>query len=208
MLSFVLWLLFFSVSILTKILQFYPSWVFFCPHTDKHLAILSKRTFDTRSIHIFGLFLEIEKGRHQNIPNKYFSCYSIINSMAIYMNKNVRNLTYKYIIIWILKHILDGYRFCWFGLLFSTWNCKSLTGDGEHDLERDLFPKALWSKTLWRCLPRSWNWPARASSSCSGFYPYTRQCTTPSCSDLYIMYLYVKFLTFLFIYIAIELMME
>jgi hypothetical protein len=26
--------------------------------------------------------------------------------MAIYMNKNVRNLTYKYIIIWILKHIL------------------------------------------------------------------------------------------------------
>ena len=28
MLSFVLWLFFFSVSILTKILQFYPSWVF------------------------------------------------------------------------------------------------------------------------------------------------------------------------------------
>ena len=69
MLNFVLWLVgFFSVSILTKILQFYPSWVFFCPHTDKHLAILSKRTFDTQSIHIFGLFLEIEKGRHQNIP--------------------------------------------------------------------------------------------------------------------------------------------
>ena len=29
MLNFVLWLFFFSVSILTKILQFYPSWVFF-----------------------------------------------------------------------------------------------------------------------------------------------------------------------------------
>ena len=41
---------------------------FFCPHTDKHLAILSKRTFDTQSIHIFGLVLEVEKGRHQNIP--------------------------------------------------------------------------------------------------------------------------------------------
>ena len=68
MLNFVLWLVFFSVSILTKILQFYPRWVFFCPHTDKHLAILSKRTFDTQSIHIFGLFLEIEKGRYQNIP--------------------------------------------------------------------------------------------------------------------------------------------
>jgi hypothetical protein len=37
---------FFSVSILTKILQFYPSF-FFCPHTDRHLAVLSKRTFDT-----------------------------------------------------------------------------------------------------------------------------------------------------------------
>ena len=57
MLNFVLWLLFFSVSILTKILQFYPSWFFFCPHTDKHVAILSKRTFDTQSIHIFGLVL-------------------------------------------------------------------------------------------------------------------------------------------------------
>jgi hypothetical protein len=50
MLNFVLWL------------------VFFCPHTDKHLAVLSKRTFDTQSIHIFGLVLEVEKGRHQNIP--------------------------------------------------------------------------------------------------------------------------------------------
>ena len=57
MLNFVFWLflfLFFFVSILTKILQFYPS-CFFSPHTDKHLAVLSKRTFDTQSIHIFGL---------------------------------------------------------------------------------------------------------------------------------------------------------
>jgi hypothetical protein len=28
---------------------------FFCPHTDKHLAILYKHTFDTQSINIFGL---------------------------------------------------------------------------------------------------------------------------------------------------------
>ena len=74
MLNFVLWLFFFSVSILTKILQFYPSWGFFCPHTDKHLSILSKHTFDTQSIHIFGLFLEIEKGRHQNIPLNEWIC--------------------------------------------------------------------------------------------------------------------------------------
>jgi hypothetical protein len=71
---------FFSVSILTKILQFYPSWGFFCPHTDKHLAILSKCTFDTQSIHIFGLFLEIEKGRHQNVPlNGSYDDVQLIN---------------------------------------------------------------------------------------------------------------------------------
>ena len=29
--------------------------VFFGPHTDKHLAVLSQRTSDTQSIHIFGL---------------------------------------------------------------------------------------------------------------------------------------------------------
>ena len=49
MLDFILWLfflLFFFVSILTKILQFYSSWFFF-PHSDKHLVVLSKRIFDT-----------------------------------------------------------------------------------------------------------------------------------------------------------------
>jgi hypothetical protein len=59
-----------SDSIVSKIymLNFVLWLVFFCPHTDKHLAVLSKRTFDTQSIHIFGLVLEVEKGRHQNIP--------------------------------------------------------------------------------------------------------------------------------------------
>jgi hypothetical protein len=60
LLNFVLWLFcfVFFVFILTKILQFYPSW-FFCPHTDKHLAVLSKSTFDTQSILIFGLFANL-----------------------------------------------------------------------------------------------------------------------------------------------------
>ena len=72
MLSFVLWLVFFFVSILTKILQFYPS-CFFCPHTDKHLAILSKHTFDTQSIHIFGLVYYSSTSRNSPF---YIGCYT------------------------------------------------------------------------------------------------------------------------------------
>jgi hypothetical protein len=37
---------------------------FFCPHTVKHLAILSKRTFNTRSIHIFGLVYYLSTSRN------------------------------------------------------------------------------------------------------------------------------------------------
>ena len=66
MLNFVLWLVFFSVSILTKILQFYPSWF-------KHLAILSKRTFNTRSIHIFGLVYYLSTSRNSPF---YIRCYT------------------------------------------------------------------------------------------------------------------------------------
>ena len=72
MLNFVLWLVFFSVSILTKILQFYPSWIF-SPHTDKPLVILSKRTLDTQSIHIFGLVCYLSTS--QNSPF-YIRCYT------------------------------------------------------------------------------------------------------------------------------------
>ena len=57
MLNFVLWLVFFSVSILTKILQFYPSWFFvpliltkiwqFCPSV---LLTLNQYTYLDQSI--------------------------------------------------------------------------------------------------------------------------------------------------------------
>jgi hypothetical protein len=46
-----------------KYCSFIPT-VFFCPHTDKHLAILSKRTFDTQSIHIFGLVYYLSTSRN------------------------------------------------------------------------------------------------------------------------------------------------
>jgi hypothetical protein len=57
---------------LTKILQFYPSW-FFCPHTDKHLAVLSKSTFDTQSIHIIGLVYYFSISRNSPF---YIRCYT------------------------------------------------------------------------------------------------------------------------------------
>jgi hypothetical protein len=63
----------FFVSILTKILQFYPSWGFFCPHTDKHLAVLSKRTFDTQSIHIFGLVYYLSTSRNSPFYIRYYT---------------------------------------------------------------------------------------------------------------------------------------
>ena len=65
----------FFVSILTKILQFYPSCFFFYPHshTDKHLAVLSKRTFDTQSIHIFGLVYYLSTSRNSPF---YIRCYT------------------------------------------------------------------------------------------------------------------------------------
>jgi hypothetical protein len=45
----------------------------FCPHTDKHLAILSKRTFDTQSIHIFGLVYYLSTSRNSPF---YIRCYT------------------------------------------------------------------------------------------------------------------------------------
>ena len=46
MLNFVLWwLVFFLSPYWQKYCSFIPAG-FFCPHTDKHLAVLSKRTFD------------------------------------------------------------------------------------------------------------------------------------------------------------------
>ena len=47
--------------------------VFFCPHTDKHLSILSKPTFDTQSIHKFGLVYYLSTS--QNSPF-YIRCYT------------------------------------------------------------------------------------------------------------------------------------
>ena len=73
MLSFVLWLvLFFLSPYWQKYCSFIPAG-FFCPHTDKHLAILSKCTFDTQSIHIFGLVYYLSSFRNSPF---YIKCYT------------------------------------------------------------------------------------------------------------------------------------
>ena len=46
---------------------------FFCPHTDNHLAVLSKCTFDTQSIHIFGVVYYLSTS--WNSPF-YIRCYN------------------------------------------------------------------------------------------------------------------------------------
>jgi hypothetical protein len=96
MLSFVLWLVFFFCLHTDKNIAVLSQLVFFCPHTDKHLtriiqslyyapagrsiiqvnihlAILSKRTFDTQSIHIFGLVYHLFTSRNSPF---YIRCYT------------------------------------------------------------------------------------------------------------------------------------
>ena len=73
MLSFVLWLVFFFCLHTDKNIAVLSQLVFFCPHTVKHLAILCKRTFNTRSIHIFGLVYYLSSSRNSPF---YIKCYT------------------------------------------------------------------------------------------------------------------------------------
>jgi hypothetical protein len=75
MLNFVLWLLFFCRSPYWQKIAVLSQLGFFCPHTDKHLAVLSKPTFDTRSIHIFGLVYYLSTCTSCNSPF-YIRCYT------------------------------------------------------------------------------------------------------------------------------------
>ena len=77
MLNFVLWLFwgFFWSPCWQKYCSFIPAG-FFCPRTDKHLVILSKRTFDTQLIHIKKLFgLVYYLSTSGNSPF-YIRCYT------------------------------------------------------------------------------------------------------------------------------------
>jgi hypothetical protein len=72
MLNFVLWLLFFLSPYWQKYCSFIPAGLF-CPHSDKHLVVLSKRIFDTQSIHIFGLVYYLSTSLNSPF---YIRCYT------------------------------------------------------------------------------------------------------------------------------------
>jgi hypothetical protein len=75
MLNFVLWF-FFMFFFLSPCWQKYCSFIpagLFCPHTDNHLAVLSKCTFDTQSIHIFELVYYLSTSRNSPF---YIKCYT------------------------------------------------------------------------------------------------------------------------------------
>ena len=74
MLNFVLWLLlFFFVSILTKILQFYPSWVFFALILTNIWQFCPSVLLTLKSIHIFGLVYYLSTSRNSPL---YIKCYT------------------------------------------------------------------------------------------------------------------------------------
>ena len=76
-----LFFVYFLVLILTNILEFYSSCFF--PHTDKHLAVLSQHTFDTQSIHIFGLVYYLSAARNSPF---YIRCYTYGNQCFVLFN--------------------------------------------------------------------------------------------------------------------------
>ena len=73
MLNFVVWLGFFSVSILTKILQFYPSWCFLPSILINIWQFCPSVLLTTQSIHIFGLVYYLSIFRNSPF---YIRCYT------------------------------------------------------------------------------------------------------------------------------------
>ena len=116
MLNFVLWLGFFLSPYWQKYCSFIPAG-FFCPHTDKHLAILSKRTFDTHSIHIFELVYYLSTSRNSPF---YIRCSHMENdllfcSKLMFTNGNI--VVCKYI-IWFYSNLYFCQTHIWTSLLF------------------------------------------------------------------------------------------
>ena len=89
------WFLVSKIYRLHFILCFFSSyWQTFCsfipagffPHTDKYLAVLSQRTFDTQSIHIFGLVYYLSTARNSPF---YIRCYTYGNQRFVLFKANV-----------------------------------------------------------------------------------------------------------------------
>jgi hypothetical protein len=99
MLNFVFWL--FLSPYWQKYCSFIPAG-FFCPHSDKHLVVLSKHIFDTQSIHIFGLVYYLSTS--QNSPF-YIRCYTYGKIVvSIYIIWFYSNLYFCQTHIWSFFH--------------------------------------------------------------------------------------------------------
>ena len=116
MLNFVLcW--FFFLSPYDKNIAVLSQLGFFALNTDKHLAILSKRTFDTQSIHIFGLVYYLSTSRNSPF---YIGCYTygkrfLFCSKLMFTNGNI--VVCKYI-IWFYSNLYFCQTHIWTSLLF------------------------------------------------------------------------------------------
>ena len=75
--SKIYYMLYFILWFFCPYTEFYPSCFF--PHTDKHLAVLSQGTFDTQSIHIFGLVYYLSTARNSPF---YIKCYTYGNQCS------------------------------------------------------------------------------------------------------------------------------
>ena len=80
------WFLVPKIYRLHFILFFFFFFFFSLSHTDKHLAVLSQRTFDTQSIHTFGLVYYLSTARNGPF---YIRCYTYGNQCFVLFQVNV-----------------------------------------------------------------------------------------------------------------------
>ena len=116
-LNFVLWLLLYCWFFLSPYRQKYCSFIpagFFLPSYWQYLAVLSKRTFDTQSIHIFGLVYHLSTSRNSPF---YIRSYTIFCFVLKLMFTNGKILVCKYI-IWFYSNLYFCQTLIWTSLLF------------------------------------------------------------------------------------------
>ena len=87
---------------------------FFLPSYWQYLAVLSKRTFDTQSIHIFGLVYHLSTSRNSPF---YIRSYTIFCFVLKLMFTNGKILVCKYI-IWFYSNLYFCQTLIWTSLLF------------------------------------------------------------------------------------------
>ena len=117
MLSFVLWLVFFSVAILIKILQFYPSWFFLPSYWQTSVNFVQAYFWHLVNTHIWTslLFIDFPGIVHfisgvTHMENDLLFC-----SQLMFTNGNI--VVCKYI-IWFYSNLYFWQTHIWTSLLF------------------------------------------------------------------------------------------